>query len=101
MPATHLHRSISGTPLVHSHLIADPVEHAGTLDHGDHHGAQVFAPVFTVERTSHPVAAPAVLTAVFLLVEPKTQSLAYTDALEAPVIHGPPLRGVSLRAPPA
>lgn len=48
-----------------------------------------------------PVMAPTLVTAVFLLAAVEPRPLAYNDALEAPVIHGPPLRVVSLRAPPA
>jgi hypothetical protein len=100
LPATHLHQSISGKALIHSHLIDDPLEHAGTLDHGDHHGVRTFAPVFTTERTTHAVTTLAAGSAVFL-VTPERRSLAYTEALDAPVIHGPPLRIPSLRGPPA
>jgi hypothetical protein len=100
LPATHLHQSISGKALIHSHLIDDPLEHAGTLDHGDHHGVRTFAPVFTTERTTHAVTTLAVGSAVFL-VTPERRSLGYTEALDAPVIHGPPLRIPSLRGPPA
>jgi hypothetical protein len=100
VPATHLHRSVSGRPLVHSHLVNDPVEHAGTLDHGDHHAVGTFAPVFVGERILNAVPA---LTPVAraVLARPETRSLAYSDALGAPVIHGPPGRIISLRAPPA
>jgi hypothetical protein len=100
LPATHLHRSISGNALIHSHLIDDPLEHAGTLDHGDHHGVRTFAPVFTTERTTHAVAMLAAASPVFL-VTVERRSLGYTETLDAPVIHGPPLRIPSLRAPPA
>ena len=100
MPAPHLHESVSGKPLIHSHLINDPVEHAGTLDHGDHRGVRTFAPVFMAERTTNSV--PALMAvAVFVLAKPETRSLAYSDALDAPVIHGPPPRVLSLRGPPA
>lgn len=101
LPATHLHRSISGKSLVHSHFTADPVEHAGALDHADHNGVRTFVSVFTAERTTDPVMAPTVVTAVFLLAAVEPRPLAYNDALEAPVIQGPPLRVISLRAPPA
>jgi len=96
LPATHLHRSISGNALIHSHLVDDPLEHAGTLDHG----VRTFAPVFTTERTTHAVAMLAAASPVFL-VTVERRSLGYTEALDAPVIHGPPLRIPSLRAPPA
>lgn len=98
-PAAHAHKLISGKTLVHSHLIADPVEHAGTLDHGDHHGVQTLVPSFTIERILQ-VAVPVVLSAV-VLVLPETRPLSRVNALDAPVIHGPPLRVQSLRAPPA
>ena len=100
MPAPHMHQSASGKPLVHSHLINDPVEHAGTLDHGDHRGVRTFAPVFLAERTANSVPALTTVT-LFVLATPETRSLGYSDALDAPVIHGPPLRVLSLRAPPA
>jgi hypothetical protein len=100
LPVPHLHQSISGKMLVHSHLESDPVEHAGTLDHGDHHGVRTFPPVFTVDRTTDALAVFLVVTA-FIGVKPEARSLAHIDALDAPVIHGPPLRGLSLRAPPA
>lgn len=100
VPATHLHQSLSGKPLVHSHLINDPVDHAGTLDHGDHHGVRTLAPVFMAGRTINTV--PALVgVAVFVLAQPEPRSLAYSDALDAPVIHGPPPRVLSLRGPPA
>lgn len=100
VPTTHVHQSLSGKPLVHSHFINDPVEHAGTLDHGDHHGVRTFASVFMAERTTNSV--PVLTTvAVFVLARPETRSLGYRDALDAPVIHGPPLRVLSLRGPPA
>lgn len=100
MPAPHLHQSASGKPLVHSHLINDPVEHAGTLDHGDHRGVRTFAPVFMAERTMNSV--PALMAvAVLVLARPESRSLGYSDSLNAPVIHGPPGRVLSLRAPPA
>lgn len=100
MPATHVHQSLSGKPLVHSHFIDDPVEHAGTLDHGDHHGVPTFASVFMAERLTNSVPA---LTAVdvFVLARPESRSLGYSDSLDAPVIHGPPPRVLSLRGPPA
>ena len=100
VPAAHVHQTLSGKPLIHSHFIDDPLEHAGTLDHGDHHAVRTFASVFMPERTTDSVP---LLTAVavFVLTTPETRSLGYSDALDAPVIHGPPLRVVSLRAPPA
>jgi len=101
MPAPHLHRSISGKPLIHSHLIADPIEHAGTLDHGNHYGVRTLGPMFTPERTTDWGAATVEGTAVVRVMEPGRRSLGYLGTLDAPASHGPPLRVVSLRAPPA
>ncbi len=99
LPAAHAHTLSSGKTLVHSHLISDPIEHAGTLDHGDHHGVATFVPSFTIERTLE-IGVP-VVVGVVVLTLPETRPLSHVDALDAPVIHGPPLRVQSLRAPPA
>jgi hypothetical protein len=100
LPAMHLHRSTSGKSLVHSHLIDHPIEHEGMLDHGDHHGVRTFPPVFTVERPIDALPTLAVAIAVFLAT-PEPQSSGYSEAIDAPAIHGPPIRSASLRAPPA
>jgi hypothetical protein len=100
MPPTHLHRSISGTLLVHSHLINDPVAHAGTFNSGDDHGEPTFATVFVAERTATP--GPAfTAVAAFVLARPQPRSLSYRNGSDAPVIHGPPRAVLSLRAPPS
>ena len=100
LPVAHAHTSFSGKTFVHSHLIDDPVEHSGTLDHGDHHGRPALARTFTIERTLK-VTAPALLSAA-AYTRPESRPLGRVQAPDDhEVIHGPPLRAVSLRAPPA
>src|SRR5215208_7607533 len=100
LPVAHAHTSLSGRTFVHSHLNGDPGEHSGTLDHGDHHGGLTFARTFTIERTLK-VTAPSLLSAA-VDARPESRPLGRVQAPDyAPVIHGPPLRPHSLRAPPA
>lgn len=99
LPAAHAHTLTSGETFVHSHVTGDPAGHDGTLDHGDHHVVPASVPSFTVERTLR-IAAP-VVPAVAVLAAPDTRPPGPVQALDAPVIHGPPLRVRSLRAPPA
>jgi hypothetical protein len=100
VPAAHLHQSLVGKPLIHSHFLDNPVEHAPTLDHSDHHAVTTFASVFIAERTAHSVPAFTTIT-LFVLPTSETQLRGFRDVLESPVIHGPPLGVLSLRAPPA
>ena len=99
LPGPHLHQLASGRTMVHSHLFDEAADHEGTLEHSDHHAANMLSPVFTVERGEYSFVALTV--AVVLLPVPKPQSLAYAPALDAPLIHGPPIRALSPRAPPA
>jgi hypothetical protein len=99
LPAAHLHRLASGQTMVHSHVLDAAEDHQNTLDHGDHHAAQTLSAVFTVERGVYSFVALTV--AVVLLPVPQPQSFAYAPALVDPVIHGPPIRALSPRGPPA
>jgi hypothetical protein len=101
LPAAHLHRSLSGKTLIHSHLETHESEHHGALDHGEHQTARTVAAVFTTEPTTNWLTVPAVVTAVFLLTAPETLSAIYVGANDAPAIHGPPPRASLLRGPPA
>lgn len=101
LPAAHLHRSASGSALIHSHVLSHPVQHAGMVDDGDDHGGRTLGVVFTLSRAVDGGIPAAVPAAGFLLGAPETQSRSFSNALEAPVIHGPPRSAVSLRAPPA
>ena len=101
LPAGHVHQSIDTGAVVHTHLIKNGAPHdALGLDHGDHHNARTVHPTFTAERTMRFDAAPALLVAV-VLETPRVSTRAHVDAVDDPVIHGPPLRVPSLRAPPA
>lgn len=100
LPVAHVHELYSGETLVHSHMIDDPVEHAGTLDHGDHHSVRTLEPTFLVQQVQQ-LDPPVLLSMTVVVSPPETRALSYVDALDAPVIHGPPIRVVSLRAPPA
>ena len=98
-PAAHAHTSLSGKTFVHSHLMTDAVEHVSTLDYGEHHDVPTVAPIFTIERSLQ-IAAPVLLGAL-VVSPPEARRLGHVEALDAPVIHGPPLQVLSLRAPPA
>jgi hypothetical protein len=100
LPGAHLHQSISGTPLIHSHFHDDPIEHAGTLDHGDHRGVRTLASVFSAERTEDSVPAYTII-GMLSVAMPEAAPVRLSDALDASVIHGPPRSVLSLRAPPA
>jgi hypothetical protein len=99
LPGPHLHRLASGRTMVHSHLFDEAEDHEGTLDLGDHHAANTLSPVFIVERGGYSFVALTV--AVIRLPMPQAQPLAYAPTLDTPLIHGPPIRALSPRAPPA
>jgi len=96
----HAHEQVSGAPLVHAHQQeshshdADP----NTLDHGKARDLVTVTTAFKVERAVELF--PLMASAGILVPEdPTPQSLSAAD--DAPLIHGPPLRVPSLRAPPA
>ena len=98
LPAVHVHQKASGGTLVHSHVVAVTGQHAG-LEHGDHHdGLPTLEPAFTFVRTVH-VEAPNV-GAPRLLVAPPVVGVRRAALFDAPVLHGPPPRILSPRAPP-
>ncbi len=99
LPAEHLHESYSGRPIVHRHVIDDPAEHAGTIDHGDHHGVKTLEPTFVAER-EYDVDRPLV-TVELVLVAPEPRFIGRVEPIAARLTHGPPIRVRSLRAPPA
>jgi hypothetical protein len=99
LPVAHAHTTVSGEPLVHSHLTPEPTEHSGTLDHGDHHGARSLAQSFTIEPTLQ-IDAPALIEGL-VLAPPPEPTIGFVEPAEPRPIHGPPIRVISLRAPPA
>jgi hypothetical protein len=99
LPADHVHETYSGRPIVHRHLIDDAAEHAGSIDHGDHHGVRTLEPTFVSER-QYDVDRPLIAVAVDL-VAPESRLVGRVEPLDAPLAHGPPIRCSSLRAPPA
>jgi hypothetical protein len=120
LPAAHAHTTPSGRTLVHSHLMghgadhheakhtdhhetehADhhEADHAVTLEHGDHRNVRVLAPTFTVEETLQ-LAGPVLLEGT-LVPPPEETPLNRVEGFDARLTHGPPIRAVSLRAPPA
>jgi hypothetical protein len=99
LPVAHAHMTVSGQTLVHTHLTPEPTEHSGTLDHGDHDDARSLAESFTIEPTLQ-IDAPALIEAVVLAPLPEPTK-GYVEPAEPRPIHGPPIRAISLRAPPA
>jgi hypothetical protein len=104
LPAEHVHESDSGRPLVHRHAVEDAAEHArtehaGTVDHGDHHAVGTADATFVAER-QHDLERPAV-TVIPPLVAPERRLVGHVALLDDPVAHGPPIRVGSPRAPPA
>ena len=99
LPVAHVHESSSGRTLVHSHIVDDAAEHAGTIDHDGHHGITTLDPTFVSERqygVDHPLIAVA-----FVILAPERRLAGRVDPADAPVAHGPPIRAGSLRGPPA
>ena len=109
LPAAHVHQSLSGEPIAHAHLAAEPADHADSvdheehgLDHGDHHHHDVLSLAQTYIVDSAPVLVAAlVLLGTAFVPPPDVTNWRYATAFDAPVIHGPPVRVTSLRAPPA
>lgn len=99
LPAEHVHETYSGSAIVHRHVIDDAAEHAGTLDHGDHHGVKMLDSTFVSER-QYDIDRPLIAVAL-VLVAPERRLVARVEPIDAPVAHGPPIRSSSLRAPPA
>lgn len=99
LPPEHLHESYSGRPIVHRHVIDDSAEHAGAIDHGDHHGVKTLEPAFVSERR-YDVDRP-LLTVELVLVAPERRFVGRVEPTAARLTHGPPIRSRSLRAPPA
>ena len=99
VPAAHVHESYSGRLIVHRHVIDDAAEHAGTIDHGDHHGVRTLEPTFVSER-QYDVDRP-LITVELVLVAPEPRFVGRVEPIAARLTHGPPIRSGSLRAPPA
>lgn len=99
LPLSHAHRTASGHTLVHSHVAPEPADHVGMVDGGDHHDAESLAHSFTVEPTLR-LDAPALIAAL-VLVPPAEPSVGYVEPAVPRPTHGPPIRVISLRAPPA
>lgn len=110
LPAAHIHHLLSGESFVHQHLDVDiaterhaddelaPHVEADDHDHDTH--ATAIGVAYTVERTAILMALPVLLSRQ-LVLPPDTRSIRLSGALDAPIIHGPPRSGLSLRAPPA
>jgi hypothetical protein len=99
LPPEHVHESYSGRAIVHRHVIEGPAEHAGSIDHGDHHAATTLEPTFVAER-HYDVDRPLV-TVALVLVAPEPRFLGRVEPIAPRLTHGPPIRVRSLRAPPA
>lgn len=99
LPLAHAHARESGGTLVHSHIVSEAGDRASALDHGDHHAARPLSPNY-VQESKVDVALPAVAVATFL--RPAVSATAVTRGWEdEALIHGPPIRLSSPRAPPA
>lgn len=99
LPPEHMHESYSGRAIVHRHVIEDPAEHAGSIDHADHRGVKTPEPTFVAERhyeLDHPL-----VTVDIVLVAPEPRFTGRVAPTAARLTHGPPIRVRSLRAPPA
>lgn len=99
LPVEHVHESYSGRPIVHRHLIDEPAQHAGSIDHGDHRGVQTLEPTFVSER-QYNIERP-LITVVLVVIAPERRLVGRAEAIDAAVAHGPPIRLDSLPAPPA
>jgi len=99
LPAEHVHETYSGRAIVHRHVIDDAAEHAGTIDHGDHHATKTLDSTFVAER-HYDVDRPLV-SVEFVLVAPEPRFVGRVEPIAPRLTHGPPIRVGSLRAPPA
>jgi hypothetical protein len=98
-PLAHAHARESGATLVHSHLVHDDGDHGSTLNHGDHHAAKTLSPTFVPQSRVEVMAPPAPLIA---LITPVVAAISSRCSWQdETLIHGPPIRPQSLRAPPA
>jgi hypothetical protein len=109
LPLEHLHRSASGPSVIHRHFMEEDVEahhdshtaegvHA-SLHHSDHGDAETLTPAFVAERHYLPMAP--LVVAVFLLPAPEPRAVYPIELDVVPLAHGPPIRLLSLRGPPA
>jgi hypothetical protein len=101
MTPTHAHEQMSGSLLVHTHQDTQHShhsDHSSTLDHGAEKQVLTASHAFKVERT---VSFVPLMPAVDVSVPPEITVQSLSNAEDDPVIHGPPVRVPSLRAPPA
>ena len=99
LPPEHMHETYSGRPILHRHIIDEPAEHAGAIDHGDHHGVKTLEPTFVSER-QYNIAGP-LMSVALVIIAPERRLVGRPEAIDAPVAHAPPIRLDSLPAPPA
>jgi hypothetical protein len=110
LPAEHLHRSASGPSVIHRHVMEEAVEahhdsetegvhiHA-SLHHDDHANAETLTQVFVAERQY--VSLAPLVVAILLLPPPEPRVVERIVPDAVPLAHGPPIRLLSLRGPPA
>ena len=100
LPSAHVHTSVSGLQEVHRHVVEHLDDHHGaTVNHGDHRNVRTLEPTFVSER--HFSFAPPLPAIGPVLAPPVAQVVGRVASLDVPIAHSPPLRFVSLRAPPA
>src|SRR5215210_746510 len=88
VPAEHVHQSFSGRPIVHRHVIEDPAQHAGTIDHGDHDALKTLEARFVAERP-YDVDRP-VIAVEPVLVAPEPRFVGRLEPIAAHRTGGPP-----------
>jgi hypothetical protein len=99
LPAAHAHTASTGQTFIHSHAVADPVDHQDVLDHGDHGAGPTLVRGF-IAAAVQSIAPPATLDAS-PVAAPEARLVAHPRDVDRQAIHGPPRRIRSLRAPPA
>jgi hypothetical protein len=100
LPAAHVHAESDHAVIVHRHLIDEVTPlHEPSINHEDHRSVQTLDVVFVVGQAHHVHGSIAINA--FEPDAPRRVARGHVDALGDPVIHGPPGRSSSPRAPPA
>ena len=100
LPAAHVHAEGDAAVIVHRHLIDEVTSpHQPTISHEDHRNVQTLDVSFVVGQSQH--VHRAIATGAFELDAPRRVARIHVDLLGDPVLHGPPGRSASPRAPPA
>lgn len=100
LPAAHVHDEGDAAVTVHRHLIDEvTTPHEPSIGHEDHRTVQTLDVTFVVAQSRHVPGAIAI--SAFELDTPRPGAPIHVEALGDPVIHGPPGRSSSPRAPPA